>query len=56
MRYGTTHIILNRDVYLDWASQLKAYEQAAFEDVFDKHTKLLYEKDGVQLLEIINNN
>lgn len=56
MRYGTTHIILNRDVYLDWASQLKAYEQAAFEDVFDKHTKLLYEKDGVQLLEIINNH
>ena len=55
LRYGTTHIILNRDVYLDWANQLKTYEQAKFEDVFNKHTKLLYEKDGVQLLEITNN-
>jgi len=55
-RYGTTHIILNQDVYLSWASQLNAHEQVEFENAFNKHTKLLYERDGVQLFEITNNS
>lgn len=55
MRFETTHIILNRNVYLDWATQLQTNEWNKFEDTLYKHTKLLYEKDGVQLLEITNN-
>lgn len=55
MRYGTTHIIFNRAVYTDWATQLKKHERRAFENVFTTHTKLLYEEKGVQLLEVLHN-
>jgi hypothetical protein len=55
VRYGTTHIIFNRSVYTDWATQLKKTERRAFENVFTDHTKLLYEENGVQLLEVLHN-
>lgn len=53
MRHGTTHIIFNRAVFLDWASQLPEYDRATFENVFSRRTKLLYEENGVQLLELL---
>lgn len=53
MRHGTTHIIFNRAVFLDWASQLPEYDRAIFENVFSRRTKLLYEENGVQLLELL---
>ena len=56
MRYGTTHIIINHAVYFDWVSQLKVDEMSKFENVFNNHTKLLYEKNGVQLLELLRND
>lgn len=52
-RYGSTHIIFYKNVYLNWARHLSKDEQAAFENVFQNHTKLLYEKNDVQLLELI---
>lgn len=53
-RNGTTHIILNSDVYLDWAKELPLHEQAVFATVFKEHTKLLYEVNGVQLLQLLH--
>lgn len=52
-RYGTTHIILNNEVYLGWAKQLPLYEQAVFDNVFKEHTRILYEANGVQLLQLL---
>jgi hypothetical protein len=51
-RHGTTHIIFYKNAYLDWARQLKQEERNMFENVFDKNTKLLFEKNGVLLLEL----
>jgi len=51
-RYGTTHVILNRDVYLNWIRHLPRSDRETFENVFKKHTRLIYQKYGVQLLEL----
>ena len=51
-RYGTTHIIFHRDGYRNWVKTLKNEEMSTFENVFRKYTKVLYEKNGVQLLEL----
>ncbi|MGB3221276.1 MAG: phospholipid carrier-dependent glycosyltransferase [Desulforhopalus sp.] len=51
-RSETSHIILSRNTYLDWARSLKPEERNVFENVFQKNTKLLYEKNGVLLLEL----
>jgi 4-amino-4-deoxy-L-arabinose transferase-like glycosyltransferase len=50
-RYGTTHIILDKISVSNWIEQLKPEERAIFENVFRKHTKLLFEKYDVLLLE-----
>lgn len=51
-RYGTTHIIFNKNSYLDWARFLKQDERSVFENVLETNTNLLYEKNGVLLLEL----
>ena len=51
-RYGTTHIILDRNSASNWLKRLKPVERATFENVFRKHTKLLFEKYDVLLLEL----
>jgi hypothetical protein len=50
-RYGTTHIIIDKISASNWIRQLKPKERAIFENVFQKHTKLLFEKYDVLLLE-----
>ncbi len=51
-RYDTTHIIFHRDGYLDWVRTLPVTEMNTFENVFRNYTKVLYEENGVQLLEL----
>lgn len=53
-RYGTTHIIRDQDIYLNWSQGLPPDEKAIFDATFNKHTKLLYEANGVQLLQLLD--
>jgi len=52
-RYGTTHVIFRREIYLKWIRTLHPQEISVFEDVFKDHTNILFERDDVQLLEIV---
>lgn len=52
MRYGTTHIIMDRSVAMNWIRNLPQGDRSAFENVFRNHTKLLYSKFDVLLLEL----
>ena len=51
-RYGTTHIIFHRDGYINWVRTLPEEEMNTFQTFFRKYTKVLYEQNGVQLLEL----
>ena len=51
-RYYTSHIIIDSNVFFRWAATLNPDERRAYENVFYKNTKLLYEKDGVRLLDL----
>ena len=50
-RYGTTHIILNKISASNRIGQFKPEERAIFKNVFQRHTKLLFEKNDVLLLK-----
>jgi hypothetical protein len=54
MRYQTTHIILDKTTLSNWARHLSQQDRTAFERVFRNHTKLLFAKNNVYLLELIN--
>jgi hypothetical protein len=51
-RYGTTHIIFNKFVFLNWVQTLSLEDRDVFRDLFKNYTKVLFEKNGVQLLEL----
>ena len=51
-RYGTTHILINRNSYSRRTRHFEPVEIAVLDKVLKDHTSLLYEENGVQLLEI----
>jgi hypothetical protein len=51
-RFGTTHVIFNRDQYLRWAKHLPPHELEIFEKIFNDQTTVLKEINGVQLLTL----
>ncbi|MCF8068385.1 MAG: phospholipid carrier-dependent glycosyltransferase [Desulfobacterales bacterium] len=52
MRYGTTHVIINKGTFFNWLRTLPEAEQTVFLNVFKKHTRVLYEKNNVLLLAL----
>jgi hypothetical protein len=55
-RYGTTHIIIDKKLFLNWSRVLKKEDRAIFARVFQNYTQMLYEKNGVVLLEFIHDD
>jgi hypothetical protein len=54
VKSGATHIILGLSTYRDWIKHsLANKEEKVFENFFNKNTKIIYEKNGYQLLEVI---
>lgn len=53
VRYNTTHIIIDRGVFFDWARTLPEEEQTVFLNVFRDNTRVLYEKNNVLLLQLV---
>jgi hypothetical protein len=52
--YGTTHIIIDKTTFFDWARGLSHADRSALSNVFQNNTTILYEKNGVRLLELLS--
>ncbi len=51
-RYGTTHIIIDTNIFFRWMISLSVDDRRVFENAFQKNTELLYQKNGVRLLSL----
>lgn len=54
-RYQTTHIIIDKNAFFNWARFLNPENQTAFENTFQNYTDMLYEENGIRLLALRQN-
>ncbi|MDL2329045.1 glycosyltransferase family 39 protein [Desulfosarcina sp. OttesenSCG-928-A07] len=52
-KYETTHVMIDKKVLFDWLRTLDAADAKPFLNVFQHHTKIMYEQNDVLLLEVI---
>ena len=51
-RYQTTHVLIDKDVFLNWVKSQPMEVRNIYFDVLNKYTRLLFEINGVRLLKI----
>ena len=51
-KFGTTHIIINQQVFINWIRNLSKSDQSMFLNVFKSNTKTLYRENDILLLEL----
>jgi hypothetical protein len=51
-RYQTTHILISKTIFFNWAQYRSPEVRSLFANVLQNHTRLLFEINGVRLLEM----